>query len=180
MTHKNTAPKNFHTHCGVCSHSCCNTFGTERRCEMWNTYKCHRNDHRDGLNADEKLFLKKKVLFQMFHKCCAFKTLPRFISDLWIFQTTLGSDLTTAAFQSQGAWPDRSMREGHSRFYSLSWGLHNLIGWYMSVLLNSGLVFSHAQSMACSLLSCPDDSNQTANSIPETSGRLHISSVKLL
>lgn len=27
----------------------------KRRFEMWNTYKCHRNDHRDGLNANEKV-----------------------------------------------------------------------------------------------------------------------------
>lgn len=38
------------------------------RFEMWNTKKCQRNDHRGGLNANKKLFLKKKVLIKMFER----------------------------------------------------------------------------------------------------------------
>lgn len=34
---------------------------------MWNTKKCQRNDHRDGVNANKKLFLFL-VLIKMFQQ----------------------------------------------------------------------------------------------------------------
>lgn len=43
-------------------------------------------------------------------------------------------------FNHTGAWPDRSMREDHWRFYASCCGRHALIGWYTSVLLIDGLL----------------------------------------
>lgn len=84
--------------------------------------------------------------------------------------------LSTAAFQSLAPWQGRSMREGHSGFWGYCCGLHALIGWNMSILLNSWPVFH----MDNRWLVAQTALNQIANAIPETSGQLHISCVKLL
>lgn len=153
----------------------------KRRFEMRNTNKCHRRNHRCGLNANEELFLKKCLLkcFKEFGESALLKTVICFIR--WICSRYFTQPWApTTAFQSQGAWPDRSMREGHWRFYGYCCGLHALIGWYMSVLLNSGPVF-HLHNrwfVLCWVAQTALIKWQTLS--PKTSGRLHISGVKLL
>lgn len=153
----NTSPKDIHTR-GNWNLSCCkNNWDLKTRQSIRN-----RNDHRDGLNANEKLFIKS---FR-WNALWSFKGLTSFLRT---FETTSASGHHRFSI-TQKPWPDKSMAEGHPRFQCHRCSLRALIGWYMSGLLKSGPVFLlHNQW----LVLCRDvqkkknPSNQTTNTVPE-------------
>lgn len=97
--------------------------------------KCCRNHHSGGLNINEKLFVSAENV------------------SVGIFSTVVGiSDnlVSTHHCSSITTGPDQT--DQWEKGTHCCCGIHALIGWYTSVLLNTGPVFQHAQSMACSPL----------------------------
>lgn len=163
----NTSPKDIHTR-GNWNLSCCKN---NRDLKTHQSIR-GRNDHRDGLNANEKLFIKSWLKCFRWNAHRAFKGLTSFLRT---FETASASGHRRFSI-TQKPWPDKSMAEGHPRFQRHRCSLRALIGWYMSGLLKKGACFSAAQSMACSLQRCtkiPLIKRQTLSL--KSSGWLHAS-----